>query len=193
MGYFWGKDSYKLTQEYLVVINVFHLYVKASLKGVRVLSRRPTFLLEIREASYRQSISGQTLKWRAIVNKLLYPSLLVLKPRGEQLETILIADWNSGNTQRTSFILLKQKLASDYTSRKKSPQNRIPFFILTPLIRYHKWGRVLARLHILELQEGRGKRKIIFPEETRNNFDIYFFFYKGIVLESHCKQKIYIS
>lgn len=53
------------------------------------------------------------------MDKLLYSSHL-LKPRQEQLETIPIADWsNSGNTERTPFILLKQKLASDYTSGKK--------------------------------------------------------------------------
>lgn len=78
------------------------MYVKAPLKGVRVLSRRPSVLLGIRETS-SAGISGQTLKWRTIMKKLLYSPHL-LKPRGE---TIPVADWNnSGNTERTYFILL---------------------------------------------------------------------------------------
>lgn len=140
-GLFLRKESYKQTHYYLVVINVFHLCVKAPLKGVRVFSRRPTVFLGRRETS-SAGISGQTLKWRQLwINCCTHHT-----SQNQEGKTIPVADWNnSGNTERTYFILLKQKLASDYMPRKKPPYNRVPFFVLTPLIRYHRWGRIYTK------------------------------------------------
>jgi len=55
------------------------------------------------------------------MNKLLYSSYL-LKAKWEQFETILVADWNnSGNLEKTFFILPRRKLASNYTCIKQLP------------------------------------------------------------------------